>query len=257
MAWVLNLIENEAPKTAARTNLEAGAALYNKHCMVCHGPERLGAGDYPSIVGVGKKYNLNQFTELLSTGRRMMPGFNHLTKEEKIAIGSFILDLKSEQEKPYTGPSDVKTTKKAKPSFGSTGYNKFLTKEGYPAISPPWGTLNAINLQTGKYVWKVPFGEFEELKKKGIPTTGRENYGGPVVTSGGLIFIGATADGKFRAINKKNGKILFETDLPAPGVATPAVYEVDGKQFVVIACGGSKWGGNSSDAYVALALPGK
>nr|WP_084407037.1 PQQ-binding-like beta-propeller repeat protein [Pedobacter panaciterrae] len=257
MAWVLNLIENEAPKAAVRTNLEAGAALYNKHCMVCHGPERLGAGDYPSIVGVGKKYNLNQFTELLSTGRRMMPGFNHLTKEEKTAIGSFILDLKSEQEKTYTGPSEAITAKKAKPSFGSTGYNKFLTKEGYPAISPPWGTLNAIDLKTGKYVWKIPFGEFEELKKKGIPTTGRENYGGPVVTSGGLIFIGATADGKFRAINKKNGKILFETDLPASGVATPAVYQVDGKQFVVIACGGSKWGGKSSDAYVAFALPGK
>jgi quinoprotein glucose dehydrogenase len=254
MAWVLNLVENEPPVTTAQTNLEAGAALYNKHCMVCHGPERLGAGDYPSIVGVEKKYNLTQFTELLSTGRRMMPGFNHLSKEEKNAIGSFILDLKDEQAKPYTGKSEAKTAKAAKPSYGSTGYNKFLTKEGYPAISPPWGTLNAINLNTGKYVWKVPFGEFEELKKKGVPTTGRENYGGPVVTAGGLIFIGATADGKFRAIDKKTGKTLFETDLPAPGVATPAVYEADGKQYVVIACGGSKWGGKSSDAYVAFTL---
>lgn len=256
MAWVLNLVENEPPKSAVRTNLQAGAVLYNKHCMVCHGPERMGAGDYPSIVGAGKKYNLTQFNELLSTGRRMMPGFNHLTKEEKTAIGSFILNLKAEQVKPYKGPNDIKAGIKApKPSYGSTGYNKFLTKEGYPAISPPWGTLNAINLNTGKYEWKIPFGEFEELKQKGIPTTGRENYGGPVVTAGGLIFIGATADGKFRAINKKTGKILFETDLPAPGVATPAVYAVNGKQYVVIACGGSKWSGKSSDAYVAFSLP--
>lgn len=257
MAWVLNIIENEAPKNAQHTNLEAGAALYNKHCMACHGPERLGAGDYPSIVGAGNKYNMTQFSELLSTGRRMMPGMNHLTKEEKAAIGSFVLDLKSEQAKPYTGSSAGNNEHTAKRSFGSTGYNKFLTKEGYPAISPPWGTLNAIDLNTGKYVWKIPFGEFEELKKKGIPTTGRENYGAPVVTSGGLLFIAATADGKFRAINKRNGKILFETDLPASGVATPAVYAIDGKQYVVIACGGSKWGGKSSDAYVAFSLPEK
>ena len=100
-------------------------------------------------------------------------------------------------------------------------------------------------------------GEYEELKQKGIPATGRENYGGPVVTAGGLLFIAATADGKFRAINKKNGKILFETELPASGVATPSVYMVNGKQYVVIACGGSKWGGPHSDAYVAFALPDK
>lgn len=259
MAWVLNIVENEPAKTTVRTNLEAGASLYTKNCMGCHGPERMGAGDYPSIVSAGKKYNINQFNELLSTGRRMMPGFNHLTKEQKNAIGSFILDLKPEQIKPYTGPSETNSNlKKApKPSYGFTGYNKFLTKEGYPAISPPWGTLNAINLNTGKYEWKIPLGEFEELKKKGVPATGRENYGGPVVTAGGLIFIGATADGKFRAINKKTGKILFETDLPAPGVATPAVYAVNRKQYVVIACGGSKWGGNSSDVYIAFSLPEK
>src|SRR3546814_11858009 len=101
----------------------------------------------------------------------------------------------------------------------STGDNIFLTKDGYPARAPPWGTLIAINRNTGELVWKIPFGEYEELRKKGIPVTGRENYGGPVVTAGGLIFVVATADGKFRAINKNNGKILFETDLPAPGVA--------------------------------------
>src|SRR6185312_670624 len=123
--------------------------------------------------------------------------------------------------------------------------------------SPPWGTLNAIDLNTGKYVWKIPLGEFEELKQKGIPTTGRENYGAPVVTAGGLIFIAATADNTFRVIDKRTGKILLEKALPASGVATPAVYKTNGKQYVVIACGGSKWGGKHSDAYVAFALKKK
>jgi quinoprotein glucose dehydrogenase len=119
------------------------------------------------------------------------------------------------------------------------------------------GNIKRGQQNTGELVWKTPFGEFEELKAKGIPTTGRENYGGPVVTAGGLLFIGASSDGKFRAINKRTGEILLETDLPAPGVATPSVYEVNGKQIIVIACGGSKWGGKSSDAYVAFSLPVK
>ncbi len=139
--------------------------------------------------------------------------------------------------------------------YDFTGYNKFLTAEGYPAIKPPWGTLNAVSMNSGELVWKIPFGEFVELKVKGIPATGRENYGGPVVTAGGLLFIGSSSDGKFRAVNKRTGEILLETDLPGAGVATPSVYEVNGKQFIVIACGGSKWGGTSSDAYVAYALP--
>ena len=160
---------------------------------------------------------------------------------------------KKEQEKRYVGNFKIKPENE-NTGYNFTGYNKFLTKEGYPAINPPWGTLNAINLNTGELVWKIPLGEFPELKAKGIPATGRENYGGPLVTAGGVLFIGASADGKFRAINKNTGKIIWETDLPAPGVATPAVYEVKGKQYVVIACGGSKWGGKSSDKYVAFAL---
>ncbi|WP_205764376.1 PQQ-binding-like beta-propeller repeat protein [Arenibacter sp. 6A1] len=257
MAWVLNLVEMDQPKDEGHTNLEAGTILYAKNCMACHGPERLGGGDVPSLVGVDKKYTLPKFKELVTSGRRMMPGFTQLTELEKEAIGTYVLDLKNKQSQAYVGVIDGNNEprKTARPSYSFTGYNKFLTKEGYPAISPPWGTLNAINLNTGEYEWKIPFGEFEELKKQGYPTTGRENYGGPVVTAGGLLFIGASADGKFRAINKTTGKILWETNLPAPGVATPATYEVNGKQYVVIACGGGKWGGKAGDAYVAFALP--
>ncbi|CAL1516778.1 PQQ-binding-like beta-propeller repeat protein [Chitinophaga sp. MM2321] len=253
MTWVLNMVPSKPDKEKVRTNLEAGVGIYTQHCMGCHGPERLGAGDYPGLIGVEKKYSTEEFVQLISTGRRMMPGFNNLSKEEKNAVASFILDLKSEQPKTYTGPAQ-KQDGPPKALYGFTGYNKFLTKEGYPAINPPWGTISAIDLNTGELVWKVPFGEFEELKAKGVPVTGRENYGGPVVTAGGLLFIGASADGKFRVYNKMTGKILWETDLPAPGVATPSTYTVNGKQYVVIACGGSKWGGKSSDAYVAFTL---
>lgn len=262
MAWVLNMVKNKEVKNSGKsnytTNLEAGKGLYMKNCMGCHGPQRLGGGNYPSLIGVEKKYNTAQFFELLSTGRRMMPGFNQLTKTERLAIASFILNLKTEQKKPYSASETLaKSNIPPQQTYGFTGYNKFLTKDGYPAISPPWGTLTAINLNTGKQVWKIPFGEFEELKAKGIPTTGRENFGGPVVTAGGLLFIAATADGKFRAISKSSGKILFETDLPAAGSATPAVYSVDGKEYVVIACGGSKNKDvvKKSDTYVAFSLP--
>lgn len=255
MSWVLHMVDNQPDNGKAKTNLEAGVRLYSQYCMSCHGPERMGGGDYPSIVGVEKKYTSQQFLQLISTGRRMMPGNNNLSKAEKNAIASYVLNLKTEQKLLYAGPVK-KEDGQPKSLYDFTGYNKFLTVEGYPAIKPPWGTLNAVNMNTGELVWKIPFGEFDELKEKGIPATGRENYGGPVVTAGGLLFIGASSDGKLRAINKRTGKILLETDLPAAGVATPSVYEVNGKQFIVIACGGSKWGGGSSDAYVAFALPG-
>lgn len=254
MAWVLTMVKNKVKPQVMSTNMEAGKAIYTQHCMGCHGPDRKGGGDYPSILGVDAKYNKEKFLELVTTGRRMMPGFNQFNKEQKDALASFILNLKSEQQTAFK----VTDISAAPPElYGFTGYNKFLTKDGYPGIKPPWGTLSAINLNTGNFEWQIPFGEFKELTAKGIPVTGRENYGGPVVTAGGLIFIAATADGKFRAINKRNGKILWETDLPAPGVATPAIYALNGKQYIVIACGGSKWGGQQGDAYVAFALPEK
>jgi quinoprotein glucose dehydrogenase len=140
--------------------------------------------------------------------------------------------------------------------YGMDGYNKFLDPDGYPGIAPPWGTLNAINLDTGEYAWKIPFGEFPELAAKGLRDTGSENYGGPVVTAGGLLFIGATNhDRKFRAYDKTNGKGLWETELSAAGNATPAVYEVNGREFVVIAAGGGKSGARSGGSYYAFALP--
>jgi quinoprotein glucose dehydrogenase len=134
------------------------------------------------------------------------------------------------------------------------GYDRFIDKDGYPGIKPPWGTLNAVDLQTGKLIWKVPLGEYKELTKKGIPVTGTENYGGPLVTKGGLVFIAATKDEKIRAFDKRTGKVVWEAQLPAAGYATPASYEISGKQYLIIACGGGKIGSKSGDTYVAFSL---
>jgi quinoprotein glucose dehydrogenase len=135
------------------------------------------------------------------------------------------------------------------------GYRPFLDNDGYPGIKPPWGTLNAINLATGKLLWKTPLGEFPALTKKGIPITGTQVYGGPLVTKGGLVFIAAAQDEKIRAFDKLTGKEVWEAKLPAAGYATPATYQVNGKQYVVIACGGGKLGSKSGDSYVCFALP--
>ena len=253
MPWLLNMVENKKNQQLLNTNFDVGKAVYMQNCMKCHGPEKQGGGNYPSLMGVEKKYTASSFAQLVTTGRRMMPGNNVLTPQEKNALASYVLNLKTVKDQQFVGKTSA-TLPVQKTSYGFTGYNKFLTTDGYPAIRPPWGSLTAIDLKTGSHVWKIPFGEFEALKAKGIAATGRENYGGPVVTKGGLLFIGASADGKFRIINKRTGKILREIDLPAPGVATPSVYAINGKQYVVIACGGSKWGGKSSDAYIAFTL---
>ena len=256
MPWILTMTDAVSGGDESETNIEAGQRLYLQNCMNCHGPERKGSGNFPSLSGVGKKYSTAQFNELLSNGRRMMPSFRQLSKEEKNAIASFVLEQSTEQAKSFINASKPADSVNFVP-YSFTGYNKFETKEGYPAIKPPWGTLNAINLNTGKIEWKVPLGEFPELTARGIPVTGTENYGGPAVTAGGLLFIAATRDGKFRAFNKKTGKILWETQLPVPGFATPSVYAVNGKQYIVIACGGGKLKTKSGDAYIAFALPGQ
>jgi quinoprotein glucose dehydrogenase len=253
MAWVVQIVEMEGKQSGKETNLEAGKRLYRNHCMSCHGPEREGGGNYPSLINIQQKYNTAQFLQLVSTGRRMMPGFNRLKEEEKNAIAAFVLNLKPVQALAYKGPQLAVDSFRNLP-YNMTGYNKFLSKEGYPAISPPWGTLNAIDLNTGRYVWKDTLGDDPAFKHKGIKT-GTENYGAPVVTAGGLLFIAATKDGKMRAFNKRTGQLLWETTLPAAGFATPAVYIANGKQYIVIACGGGKLNTKSGDSYVAFALP--
>src|SRR6185437_15668787 len=254
MPWILTMIDVKNDKINNETYLQAGQRLYMQRCVSCHGPERKGGGNYPSLIDVNKKYNAAAFNQLVSNGRKMMPAFNTLSDEEKNAIASFILDMKNIQIKKFIPPPETKDPYLQLP-YTNTGYNKFLTKEGYPAVKPPWGTLTAINLNTTQVVWKDTLGDYPELKARGIHS-GTENYGGPVVTAGGLVFIAATIDSKLRAFNKRTAQLLWEADLPASGFATSAVYNVSGKQYLVIACGGGKLKTKSGDAYVAFALPG-
>ena len=253
MPWLLTMVDtkNEIPKS--EKNIDAGKRLYTTTCMSCHGADKKGSGNNPSLVNISKTYSIASLKQLISTGRRMMPAFNQLNENEKEAIAAVVLEDKALQQKTFIAP--VKETDAYyKTPYTSTGYHKFLTKEGYPAVDTPWGTLSAINLHTGKTEWKTTIGDYPELKAKGIHS-GTENYGGSVVTAGGLLLIAATSDKKIRAFNKRTGQLLWEYELPAAGFATPAVYEKNNRQYIVIACGGGKLGKPSGDSYIAFALP--
>lgn len=253
MAWVITAVDVKNKAPSKESYEQAGKRLYQNNCMTCHGPERNGSGNFPSLLGAEKKYTLDQFHTLLQSGRRMMPAFKQLNTNEREAIASFVLNTSSLKSKSFIA---IQKNNRTRLPYSITGYNKFLSKEGYPALAPPWGTLNALDLNTGTYLWKKPLGHDTAFKKAKGPT-GTENYGASVVTAGGLLFIAATKDGKFRAFNKRTGTSLWEYNLPAPAFATPAVYEANGKQYIVIACGGGKLGTKSGDSYVAFALPPK
>lgn len=232
---------------------QAGERLYRRHCQLCHGANQQGSADIPALAKVSQKYSDTSLIELLLTGRRMMPSFKHLATQEVSAIKAFILDRAEEKTIEYAQSPQENHPYYQLP-YTMTGYFRFTTLEGYPAIKPPWGTLNAIDLNQGKLLWQIPLGEYASLSQRGI-ISGTENYGGPVVTAGGLIFIGATRDEKLRVFNKRTGALLKEFTLPAAAYATPAVYSIKRKQFVVIACGGGKLGTKSGDTYIAFSLP--
>lgn len=252
MPWILTMVDQQNKAKKTETNFTAGKRLYQKNCMACHGRDLKGTGNNPSLVGVEKRYTEHRFNNLLQYGRRMMPAFSQLQQADLEALASYVLKLADKKDLHYTASKQEVNPYWEMP-YTSTGYNKFLTKDGYPAISPPWGTLNALDLTTGKISWKIPIGNTKELQEKGIHT-GTENYGGPIVTAGGLVFLAATKDGMFRAFNKKTGALLWETKLPYPAYATPATYSVEDKQYLVIACGGGKLGTPSGDVYLAFSL---
>lgn len=247
MPWVLTMIPS--PKADALSDLPLGERSYAIACSGCHGPDRTGnpQSNYPSLLSIGQRMDRAAIKTIISNGKGMMPGLNILSSEEKDAVINFLLGTEKKEV------SGVQTDSKAPYiAFKSTGYHKFLDNQGHPAISPPWGTLNAIDLNSGDYLWTISLGNEPNLDQTG---TGTENYGGPVVTASGLLFIAATKDETFRAFDKKTGKLLWEATLPASAFATPSTYEANGKQYIVLACGGTKLGRPKGNQYVAFALP--
>lgn len=260
LPWALTMIN--IPGKGNDTSLKGmGEAVYGRYCVACHGADRKGNGSsFPSVLNMKVKYNAQQLWSIIEKGKNMMPAFAQIKGTDKDALLAFLLDLEEKEPTTAKEPASTASAKKSildEVPYTMTGYNRFLDKNGYPGIKPPWGTLNAVDLNSGKLLWKVPLGEYEELTKRGIPPTGTETYGGPLVTKGGLIFIAGTKDEKIRAFDKTTGKVLWEAKLPAAGYATPATYSIEGRQYVVIACGGGKIGSKSGDSYVAFALPEK
>ena len=245
MAWILRMVEQK------ETPASSGKDLYLQNCAACHRADLSGGPpEFPSLKGLKNKYPESKVMTLLLEGSGRMPSFARLGEPAVTAIADYVMT----GEDVAVHPSVEAAHSFMK--YMNDGYNRFLDPDGYPAIAPPWGTLNAINLNTGAYVWKIPFGEYPKLSSEGMHNTGSENYGGPVVTAGGLVFIGATSyDKKFHAYDKSMGKLLWETTLPAAGNATPATYSVGGRQYVVIAAGGGKSPDPSGGTIVAFALP--
>ncbi|HEY5080216.1 MAG TPA: PQQ-binding-like beta-propeller repeat protein [Opitutaceae bacterium] len=254
MPWILSMIDSSGATTL-------GQQVYLQNCTGCHGADRRGNGaGIPSLVDIKKRLSREQITEVITKGRAVMPSWGFLSQQQRDGVVNYLMG-----ETPTAAPGDKGAWKTylpdtasdtaPPPPYTNTGYNRFLDPDGYPAVKPPWGTLSAIDLNTGEYLWHVPLGEYPELTAKGVPPTGTENYGGPLITAGGVLFIGATRDEMFRAFDRKSGRELWRAKLPAAGYASPSTYEVAGKQYVVIACGGGKSGTKSGDSYVAYSLP--
>jgi quinoprotein glucose dehydrogenase len=248
-AWLIGLT---VPPPAG----SLGEKVYQSQCSGCHGMNRAGTPPaIPALEGIEGILTDQEIAGIIRQGRGRMPPFNSLTDEQVQAVVRYLTRAPEEEEHPRheTAGEDGKDDM----PYKGMGFRRFTDPEGYPATAPPWGTLSAIDLNTGQYLWKIPFGTYPELAAKGMADTGSDNYGGPVVTDGGLLFIGASVfDEKFHAYDKATGKLLWETALPFSGLATPSTYMVNGKQYVVIAAGGGQSSRKpSGGVYVAFALP--
>jgi len=247
MPWLITL-EQEVKSSS---EIPPGRQLYLAKCSACHGAERKGnvASGFPSLVQVKNKYPRNHVLKIITSGKGMMPAFKSLNEEQLNALMAFLYDEKTDSQptKQDVG-SDNKQNENS--SWKISGYTKFLDSLGIPAIKPPWGKLSAIDMNTGEYLWTRTYGESFNVST----SNGSENYGGAVITAGGLLFIAGTRDRLFHAYEAKTGKPLWQTELPAASFATPSTYAIEGVQYVVLSCGGTKLGAKKGDSYVAFKL---
>jgi quinoprotein glucose dehydrogenase len=248
VAWTGMLLPNRPAASAAE-------GLYQAQCSACHGVDRAGSAPaFPSLLELGGRLSQAQIAQVIHDGRGRMPPFPALSGTALAGL----LQWLNPQSSAGAGMSAPLSPEAIQAPYRFTGYAKFLDPDGYPAVLPPWGTLSAIDLNTGASLWRVPLGEYPELRAQGLPVTGSENYGGPILTASGVLFIGATVyDHKIRAFESSSGRLLWESELPFAGTATPATYLVDGRQYLVIATSNARnRNGPQGGAYVAFALPG-
>ncbi len=238
--WIIRMVTNDTK------------SLYKNNCGGCHGDDLKGApSTFSSLVDIGKRRSREELTSVIREGTGRMLGFDHLGRNLNEIVDFLITGKDTGMVDPQAQKNDPNWLK-----YRDEGYILFRDPKGYPPLTPPWGTLNAIDLNKGEIRWRIPFGEYPELVAKGVKDTGSDNYHGPVVTSNGLLFIGATSfNKKFRAYDKLTGELLGETVLPAAGNATPSIYEINKREFVVIVRGGGKNGAASGSSIVAFALP--
>ena len=252
LAWTGRLV-------ASTDGIGAEASLYRAQCAVCHGTDLQGAPpDFPALVGQAEPPSYDEIKDAIRGGKGRMPGFPALTAQEVDRLARFVMDFTGiEPDAGSSGAMSTPATEDEAITYHLTGYDRFFDPDGYPAVEPPWGTLNAIDMNNGEYVWQIPLGEHPELVAQGLVNTGSENYGGPVVTSTGLLFIGATLfDQKLRAFEAATGKLLWEYEMPYSGMATPAVYMAEGRQYLVIGISNARnQKGKQGSAYIAFALP--
>lgn len=261
---VLYVNANDVPWTGALLGSSPdgqtlGQSTYATNCSVCHGDGLTGSPpQFPSLLDLPKHRRRSEIENIVENGKGRMPAFSSLPFDNLAAVIDFVWNGgKDSQPLPREANELARDDRVKAPAYRFGGYKKFLDPDGYPAVEPPWGTLTAIDLVSGKHLWKVPLGDYPELARKGMNDTGTENYGGPVVSAGGLLFIAATNfDNKLRALDAKTGELLWESVLPFPGNATPAIYKADGREYVVVAAGGGRVVGQpSGGVYIAFALP--
>src|SRR6266436_5659215 len=251
LGWMISVFRDDDPPDDPKQPKTQGRIVYETNCAVCHGPDLMGIGVAPPLRGLRFRLSDTDIARQVRTGTNGMTSFPNMSEADLKAVTDYLL-LRDRAAPPINSKSE-------RPRYSFTGYPRFLDNEGYPASKPPWGTLNCLDLNTGKLLWTAPLGEYPALSAQVVPKTGTENYGGAIVTAGGLLFCSGTRDAKIRAFNKETGDELWSGKLPWVGSAPPATYSINGRQFVVVASTGNKLGQQNEygDAYVAFALPEK